>query len=319
MVKPIAESSVICLPCKEDIRRNVGNPTYTPRWKDSEDKCMVVSCQWENVCKIKSKLASAERVAELLDCDLHESHHHSLDCEERQSQSQSLDYEERESHCQSLDCVVRESHCQYVTLCQVHYKQLHRKLHQNDNTYVRQKCKLCNKAIKQVRHIAMPAHVNSIYSGISDSIALHPHDPVCLTCYKAHMSLSEDDISTDKDLIEISQSIKQMSVDNDNLSDFVKHIALALIHVFNHVCIILLDSSATLVKNVYHTFVQKSIEFAESYGLGTLSVNDIKATFSQKNLITQLVIIFHKHIVFLTKAKKWEQLFTGQVQTLVIH
>ena len=66
----------------------------------------------------------------------------------------------------------------------------------------------------------------------------------------------------------------------------------------------ILDSSATLVKNVYHTFVQKSIEFAESYGLGTLSVNDIKATFSQKNLITQLVIIFHKHIVFLTKAKK---------------
>ena len=119
-----------------------------------------------------------------------------------------------------------------------------------------------------------------------------------------HTSLSEDDISTDKDLIEISQSIKQMSVDNDNLSDFVKHIALALIHVFSHVCIILLDSSVTLVKNAYHTFVQKSIEFAESYGLGTLSVNDIKATFSQKNLITQLVIIFHKHIVFLTKAKK---------------
>ena len=239
-----------------------------------------------------------------LDDEECESHRQSLDCEERQSHSQSLDDEERESHRQSLDCVVRESQCQYVTLCEVHYKQLHRKLHQNDNTYVRQKCKLCNKAIKQVRHIAMPAHVNSIYSGISDSIALRPHDPVCLTCYKAHMSLSEDDISTDKDLIEISQSIKQMSVDNDNLSEFEKHIALALINVFSHVCIILLDSSATLVKNVYHTFVQKSIEFAESYGLGTLSVNDIKATFSQKNLITQLVIIFHKHIVFLTKAKK---------------
>ena len=140
MVKPIAESSVICLLCKEDIRRNFGNPTYTPRWKDSEDKCMVVSCQWKNVRKIKSKLASAERVAELLNCDLreshhqsldceereshcqslgceeHESHHQSLDCEERQSHSQSLDYEERESHCQSLDYVVRESHCQYVTL-----------------------------------------------------------------------------------------------------------------------------------------------------------------------------------------------------------
>ena len=51
MVKPIAESSVISLPCKEVIRRNVGNPIYTPRWKD---KCMVVSCQWENLRKIKS-------------------------------------------------------------------------------------------------------------------------------------------------------------------------------------------------------------------------------------------------------------------------
>lgn len=68
---------------------------------------------------------------------------------------------------------------------------------------------------------------------------------------------------------------------------FEKHIALALLNGFSHVCIILLNSSATLVKNVYHTFVQKSNEFAESNGLGTLSVNDIKATLSQKN-ITQL-------------------------------
>lgn len=60
--------------------------------------------------------------------------------------------------------------------------------------------------------------MSAAFIGIGDSIALHPHNPVCLTCYKAHMSLSEDDISTDKDLIEISQSIKQMSVDNDNLS-----------------------------------------------------------------------------------------------------
>ena len=129
--------------------------------------------------------------------------------------------------------------------------------------------------------------MSAAFIGIGDSIALHPHDPVCLTCYKAHMSLSQDDISTDKNLIELSQSIKHMSVDNNNLSEFEKHIALALINVFSHVCIILLNSSATLVKNVYHTFVQKSNEFAESNGLGTLSANDVKATLSQKN-ITQL-------------------------------
>ena len=64
IVKPIVESSaIICLLCKEDIHRNVGNPTYTPRCKNSEDKCMVVSgCSSRKCSCVKRSITCAQHV-----------------------------------------------------------------------------------------------------------------------------------------------------------------------------------------------------------------------------------------------------------------
>lgn len=51
------DSSLICLSCKEDFQKNVGNTAYTPKWKKARrNKYDAMHCKWNKVCIIKGNL-----------------------------------------------------------------------------------------------------------------------------------------------------------------------------------------------------------------------------------------------------------------------
>ena len=213
----LSTDSLICLACKEDVRRNLNKSTYQPRWDKDKPRCMVASCKWINLHVIKTTITTTETAGHLLECD------------------------------------TRANTVGELALCELHYKQLHRKFHANDEMYVNYShCKLCNAVVKQrqLRHITNPDLINTFYL---DSTAVDPElqssDIVCFRCYKAHLLLTKSlcSSSTDEEIRELLESIEEMGVDNERFGGYENYIAEALKNTFIYVGNILLDSRYTSI------------------------------------------------------------------------
>ena len=164
---------------------------------------------------------------------------------------------------------------------------------------------------RQLRHITNPDLINTFYL---DSTAVDPElqssDIVCFRCYKAHLLLTKSlcSSSTDEEIRELLESIKEMGVDNERFGGYENYIAEALKNTFIYVGNILLDihQSAALLVSIYSHFLQMAFYIAQNDCLHTcISKDDIKISFPQRYLASQLISIFDKHIVLVTKVKRF--------------
>jgi len=60
--KGITPKNLICRPCRDDVRRMVGNPDYVPRWEKRKEcvKCCIKDCT--EVSHVFSNIATVEKI-----------------------------------------------------------------------------------------------------------------------------------------------------------------------------------------------------------------------------------------------------------------
>ena len=60
--KDITPKNLICRPCRDDVRRMVGNPDYVPRWEKGNErvKCCIKDCT--EVSHVFSNIATVEKI-----------------------------------------------------------------------------------------------------------------------------------------------------------------------------------------------------------------------------------------------------------------
>ena len=90
-------------------------------------------------------------------------------------------------------------------------------------------------AEKKERHCPNPEKIEQFYrERIGSDISISSEDVICVTCYKAHKTIleNEDGQSDDDDLLELIDSLKQSYTD----SPIDKALKAVLLPVARHVC-----------------------------------------------------------------------------------
>ena len=174
----ISPSSCICKVCADDIKRNMHKDNYTPRWRKTKPKCTVIGCK--NVRGIKlcniTNNANMEQLLEL------------------------------------------ENTTTAVTLCTDHYNVVYRSLPEKVNLLAHQKCKTCNREISKktdYHHCPDPRVIKEyLRSTVGYDVDINRADIICLTCYKAHKTIleQENEQSKDKDLQELMVTLKTADI-----------------------------------------------------------------------------------------------------------
>ncbi len=143
----------ICYACSKQLKRNVNNPKFQPRWRQDrsdtfQKKCSVQSC--ENAAQKKTSLASAQQIEHLIG--------------------------------QPIVSFTVEQAVSSVNLCQVHYNHLYSQL------TLPVHCESCGgkprKGEHFNRHCPEPDSINTYLALVSsDSSHLTDQSLICTTCY----------------------------------------------------------------------------------------------------------------------------------------
>ena len=172
----ITENDTVCRPCRDDLRRIAANPNLKPRWKKEQDKCCVKDCT--DTCHVvHSKLINCDDTKGLLE-------------------STSLQFE--------------NNSIPFPTpLCAQHYRIAYSAIQP------RQKfCPTCGISLKHAITRQWP-NADLIKKHLAKSTGFNgtllPEDKVCFTCYKAHLTILQEEkkISHDGDLQLIIEEVKQ--------------------------------------------------------------------------------------------------------------
>ena len=172
----ISPSSCICKACADDVKRNMYETDYTPRWRKSKPKCKVIGCK--NIHGIKQcYVTNNAKIEDLLELD---------------------------------------KTTTGITLCTDHYNVVYRSLPEKVNLLAHQKCKTCNREIHvskktDYHHCSDPQKIKRYLQDTTGcETDINSADIICLTCYKAHKTIleHEDEQSKDEDLQELILTLK---------------------------------------------------------------------------------------------------------------
>ena len=141
----------VCYACSKQLKRNLGNPMFEPRWRTKQkcqSKCSIQNC--ENLASKKTSLASGEEIERFIG--------------------------------QPVVSFTVEEAVSTVSLCQLHYNHLYRQL----NFSV--PCDSCGekpkKGEKFNRHCPEPELINTYLASISDDPShLTEQSLICAACY----------------------------------------------------------------------------------------------------------------------------------------
>ena len=149
----IDKCACICYPCAKQMKRNINNPNYEPRWRSKpstqQPQCSIKDCK-NTLCK-RTKLASVEDIEHILQ--------------------------------QPVVSFTVEESVTTVGLCRDHYNLLYTQLH------VSATCESCDAKPKKgecfTRHCPAPDSVNTYLSLLSsDPSHLTDESLICHACYK---------------------------------------------------------------------------------------------------------------------------------------
>ena len=105
-----------------------------------------------------------------------------------------------------------------VTLCTDHYNVVYRSLPEKVNLLAHQKCKTCNREISKktdYHHCPDPRVIKEyLRTTVGYDVDINRTDIICLTCYKAHKTIleQENEQSKDKDLQELMVTLKTADI-----------------------------------------------------------------------------------------------------------
>ena len=146
------KGSCICLACSKQLRRNVDNPKFQPRWHKREktyEKCVIHRCK--NTAHRKTTLASTDEIVQLIG--------------------------------EPIVQFTVSGETSTVSLCQEHYNVMYKKLKASTP------CDACGGTPKKGerfnRHCPEPCYINT-YLGVisSESGTLTEQSIICTPCYK---------------------------------------------------------------------------------------------------------------------------------------
>ena len=170
----ISPSNCICKACADDVKRNMHEDDYTPRWRKTKPKCKVIGCK--NVHGIKlCNITNNAKIEELLELD---------------------------------------KTTTAITLCTDHYNVVYRLLPEKVNLLAHQKCKTCSREVSKkmdYHHCPDPQKIKEyLRDTIGCDVDISSADIICLTCYKAHKIIleHENEQSKDKDVQELMATLK---------------------------------------------------------------------------------------------------------------
>ena len=171
-------TSCICKACVLDIKRNSTNPVYRPRWKKCKPSCQVSGCK--NVLNVKAcKIADTATITTVLQLAA--------------GQQQSED----------------------IRLCTDHYNAVYHSLPQKLSLFDHQKCKICSKLLikgSNYHHCPNPIKISRYLAETTDwNISIAQEDTICITCYKSHVTILEEEElnSHDSDLITLVSELER--------------------------------------------------------------------------------------------------------------
>ena len=105
-----------------------------------------------------------------------------------------------------------------ITLCTDHYNVVYRSLPEKVNLLAHQKCKTCNREISKktdYHHCPDPRVIKEyLRSTVGYDVDINRADIICLTCYKVHKTIleQENEQSKDKDLQELMVTLKTADI-----------------------------------------------------------------------------------------------------------
>ena len=152
-------SSCVCKVCTDDIKRNMHNINYTPRWRKSKPTCKVIGCKNKLGVKL-CRVTDSASIAQLLKTKLEDTR-------------------------------------AGITLCTDHYNLVYRSLPEKASLLVHQKCKICNNDLSKKsdhHHCPNPLKIKEyLRETVGCDINITGADLICVTCYEAHKTILEQD------------------------------------------------------------------------------------------------------------------------------
>ena len=247
----ISQSSCICKVCADDVKRNMHEDDYTPRWRKTKPKCKVIGCKKVNGIKLCNVTNNA-KIEQLLEL---------------------------------------EKTTTGITLCTDHYNIVYRSLPEKVNLLAHQKCKTCNREISKktdYHHCPDPQKIKEyLRDTVGCDVDINSADMVCLTCYKAHKTIleQENEQSKDKDLQELMVTLKT--------ADLASVVEGALNEV-----------TLTVAETLYK---QEAIHLPTAYDMLTKLLRDQTVTgdkgISKQHLFSHLKQTLNKHLTCCTLQK----------------
>ena len=152
-----------------------------------------------------------------------------------------------------------------------------------------QKCKICNKDMqnKKDRHCPNPEKIEQFYrERVGSDIRISGEDVICVTCYKAHKTIleNEDEQSNDDDLLELIDSLRRSNTDSP-IDKALK------------------DTTVSVAESLYK---QEAVLLPEAYDMLTSTLRETSnhsVQISKQHLFSFLKQTLHKHLRCSTELK----------------
>ena len=223
--KGITAQSLVCRPCRQDICRLLGDPSYIPRWEKNTTgiTCCIADCM-EGV---------------LSSCNISDATH-------------------IQSSMQECGLQCKEDPIPVPTpLCTHHYHTLYKLIHPQPNGH----CTTCETSLRHIksRPCPNPSLIEThLWETTSFRGHISPTDRVCFSCYKSHLTIIQQEmkLSKDRDLKLLLDHIQQRinAVKEPSTLQHIENLAMdkTLAYIENE----LLQPRAVLLPAAHSNFLQ---------------------------------------------------------------